>query len=122
MDDVIGIRIICESFDDAVALGRQIENAVPARTKNYVEETHEAGVGYRAIHGIARFGQPLGDAYVTVRFEIQVRTWYQHLWACWCESYGEQAKEGFRNTVRTDRETVERHKEALNDCSQRIAA
>ena len=122
MDDVIGIRIICESFDDAVALGRQIENAVPARTKNYVEATHEAGVGYRAIHGIARFGQPLGDAYVTVRFEIQVRTWYQHLWACWCESYGEQAKEGFRNTVRTDREIVERHKEALNDCSRRIAA
>ena len=45
MDDVIGIRIVCESFDDAVTLGRQIENEVPARTKNYVEETHEAGGG-----------------------------------------------------------------------------
>ncbi len=122
MDDVIGFRIICESFDDAVALGEQIENEVPARTKNYIEKTHEAGIGYRAIHGIARFGQPLGDAHVTVRFEIQIRTWYQHLWACWCESYGEQAKEGFSNPERTDREIMERQKEDLNDCSRRVAA
>ncbi len=122
MDDVIGFRIVCESFNDAVALGERIENKVPARTKNYIKDLHEAGIGYRAIHGIARFGQPLGDAHVTVRFEIQVRTWYQHLWACWCESYGEQAKEGFRNTERTDRETVERQKEDLNDRSRRVAA
>ncbi len=121
MDDVIGFRVVCESFDAAVALGERIENEVPARTKNYIEETHEAGIGYRAIHGIARFGQPLGDAHITVRFEIQVRTWYQHLWACWCESHGEQAKEGFTNTERTDRETVERLKEDLNDCSRRVA-
>ena len=122
MDDVIGFRIVCESFDDALALGERIENEVPVRTKNYIEETHEAGIGYRAIHEIAKFEQPLGDKHVTARFEIQVRTWYQHLWACWCESYGEQAKEGFTNTERTDRETVERLKEDLNDCSRRVAA
>ena len=122
MDDVIGFRVVCESFDDAIALGKQIENEVSARTKNYIEETHELGIGYRAIHGIARFRQPLGNTPVTARFEIQVRTWYQHRWACWCESFGEQAKEGFRNTERKDRQTVESLKASLNDCSRRVAA
>ena len=121
MDDVIGFRVVCESFDDAVALGERIENEVPARIKNYIEKPHERGTGYRAIHGIARFRQPLDDGHVTVRFEIQVRTWYQHRWACWCESYGEQAKEGFKNTQRTDWEAVERLKESLNDCSRKVA-
>ena len=121
MDDVIGFRVVCESLDEAVALGGRIESEVPARTKNYIETVHGAGTGYRAIHAIARFGQPLGDGHVTVRFEIQVRTWYQHLWACWSESYGEQAKEGFRNTERVDVEEVERLKQGLNDCSRRIA-
>ncbi len=121
MDDVIGFRIVCESFNDAIALGEQIENKVPARTKNYIEEPHELGIGYRAIHGIARFRQQLGTNHVTARFEIQIRTWYQHLWACWCESLGEQAKEGFRNTERTDREKVESLKESLNDYSRRVA-
>lgn len=122
MDDVIGFRVVCESLDDVITLGKQIENEVPARAKNYIEETHELGIGYRAIHGIARFRQPLGNTHVTVRFEIQVRTWYQHLWACWCESFGEQAKEGFRNTKRKDRQTVEGLKASLNDCSRRVAA
>lgn len=122
MDDVIGFRVVCESFDDAIALGEQIENEVPARTKNYIKETHELGIGYRAIHGIAKFRQPLHAKHVTVRFEIQVRTWYQHRWACWCESFGEQAKEGFRNTLRKDRQAVERLKASLNDYSRRVAA
>ena len=122
MDDVIGFRIVCESFKDALDLGDHIRNAVPARTKNYVVEPHIAGIGYRAIHGIARFHQPLGDGHVTARFEIQVRTWLQHLWACWCESHGEQAKEGFCNTERADRDRVVSLIERLSDCSRRIAA
>ena len=121
MDDVIGFRVVCESFDEAVALGGRIESRVPARTKNYIETVHGAGTGYRAIHAIVRFGQPLGDGHVTARFEIQVRTWYQHLWACWSESFGEQAKEGFRNMERADAGEVERLKQGLNDCSRRIA-
>ena len=121
MDDVIGFRVLCESLDEAVALGGRIESEVPARTKNYIETVHGVGTGYRAIHAIVRFGQPLGDGHVTARFEIQVRTWYQHLWACWSESFGEQAKEGFRNAEHVDAGEVERLKRDLNDCSRRIA-
>ncbi len=121
MDDIIGFRIVCESLDGAEALGHRIENKMPARTKNYLKGIHRAGVGYRAIHGIARFRQPLLDRHVTVRFEVQIRTWYQHLWACWCESHGEQAKEGFTNRERSDREAVETMKRELIDRSRTVA-
>ena len=121
MDDIIGFRIICESLDEAVALGQRIASSVPAKTKDYIQNVHGAGVGYRAIHGIARFRQPLADRHVTVRFEVQIRTWYQHLWACWCESRGEQAKEGFTNMERSDREAVEAIKRDLIDRSWAVA-
>ena len=121
MDDIIGFRVVCESLDEAVALGHQVASNVPAKTKNYIESSHGAGVGYRAIHGIARFQQPLFNEHVTVRFEIQIRTWYQHLWACWCESKGEQAKEGFTNRERTDQKTVEAVKRDLIDRSRTVA-
>ena len=121
MDDIIGFRIVCESFDEAIALGQRIASNVPAKTKDYIENVHGAGVGYRAIHGIARFRQPLLDRHVTVRFEVQIRTWYQHLWACWCENHGEQAKEGFTNRERSDREAVEAMKRELIDRSRAVA-
>lgn len=98
MDDIIGFRIVCRSLKDAVGLGQRVKENLEARMKNYLETEHGARLGYRAIHGIVRFEQPLRDKHVRVRFEIQIRTWYQHLWACWCESYGEQAKEGFRGS------------------------
>ena len=110
MDDVIGFRVVCRSFDDAVGLGNRVEEKLGATVKNYIDGNHPLRTGYRAIHGIVRFRQPFvgrGERVcATVRFEIQVRTWLQHLWACWCESYGEQAKEGFRNVE--DRPDVQR--------------
>ena len=121
MDDIIGFRIVCESFDEAVALGQRIASNVPAKKKDYIENVHGAAVGYRAIHGIARFRQSLLDRYVTVRFEVQIRTWYQHLWACWCENHGEQAKEGFTNKERSDQETVEALRRDLIDHSRAVA-
>ena len=121
MDDIIGFRVVCESFDEAVALGHEIASKVPdTRTKNYIETVHPNSIGYRAIHGITRFRQPLFGGHVVVRFEVQIRTWYQHLWACWCESLGEQAKEGFTNTERTDQENVGALKRYLNDVSRKI--
>ncbi len=105
MDDIIGFRIICQSCDDAVAMSSRIASNLNATVKNYLENDHGAGIGYRAQHVIVRFKQPFRNSLVTVRFEIQVRSWYQHLWACWCESHGERAKEGFLGQVHNDTET-----------------
>lgn len=105
MDDIIGFRVICQSCADAEAFGENLQDALDARIKNYLDEEHSANLGYRAIHAIVRFNQPFRDRTVISRFEVQVRTWYQHLWACWCESHGEHAKEGFCNEQTKDAAT-----------------
>ena len=102
MDDIIGFRVICESLEDTVGLGDRIKNSLAANIKDYINTEHGLQLGYRAIHAIVRFNQPFQDKAITVRFEIQVRTWYQHLWACWCESHGERAKEGYPNALLGD--------------------
>ena len=118
MDDIIGFRVICESLEEAVELGGRIKNRLAANIKDYISQEHVLGLGYRAIHGIAKFKQPLQDNAVSVRFEIQIRTWYQHLWACWCESHGEQAKEGYPN-ARPGGDTYNK-KLKLRDWSNRL--
>ena len=107
MDDIIGFRVICESLDESVELGARLEEKLTVRMKNYLETEHGAGLGYRAIHAIAKFDQPFGDKTVSVRFETQARSWYQHRWACWCESLGERAKEGFSQVDPDDRRTLD---------------
>ena len=120
MDDIIGFRIICRSYAEANAMSSRIRDVLDARIKNYLETDHKKDIGYRAQHGIVRFRQPFGERTVTVRFEIQIRTWYQHLWACWCESHGEHAKEGFHSTTLPTEET-QKLKSELQACSRAIA-
>lgn len=105
MDDIIGFRVVCQSCTDAEAFAERLRDGLDARIKNYLEDEHPARLGYRAIHAIVRFKQPFRDSTVTSRLEVQVRTWYQHQWACWCESHGEHAKEGFSNEQIQDEST-----------------
>ena len=118
MDDIIGFRIVCQTLTDVENFGVRLESGLGARLKNYLVEEHGAKIGYRAIHGIVRFHQPLQERQIQVRFEIQIRTWYQHLWACWCESHGEQAKEGFANAAGND--DAEEQKRELRAYSNEI--
>lgn len=94
LDDVIGVRVICQSVAALVALSARIESSSHShRTKNYID--HPPPTGYRAIHHIMRFDQPVSaDRCFAVRYEIQVRTYLQHQWAVWSEDHGEKAKLG----------------------------
>lgn len=97
MDDIIGFRVICESYKSARELIDRI-SSLPEHLKSrlYLDKEHYLKTGYRASHHIMKFAQPKDqNNMMSVRFEIQVRTYYQHRWAVWCESYGDQAKEGF---------------------------
>ena len=94
MYDLIGFRIICETLNEVLELGSQLEEKLNARINDYISNVHFNKTGYRSIHGIVSFPQPFHDSTVPVRFEVQIRTWYQHLWGCWSESFGERAKEG----------------------------
>ena len=96
MDDILGVRVICGSLFEAKALAKKMLQVPGSTIKDYLSDVHPAGTGYRAQHVIIRFNQPFLKNSVTVRFEIQIRTWFQHQWACWSESNGERAKEGFK--------------------------
>ena len=100
IDDVIGFRVIFRSLHELQSTVQKIQETnhgdVKVRIKNYLDEEHPIGHGYRGVHVIIHFEQPFSEERsFKVRFEVQLRTYYQHQWACWCESMGDQAKEGF---------------------------
>ena len=96
MDDVIGVRIICPDYQTVGDLSQRIQSLpVFYRLKDYTRETHLANTGYRSVHHIIRFEQPLTKIKnIAVRFEVQVRSYYQHQWAIWSEHQGEAVKMG----------------------------
>lgn len=94
LDDVIGVRVICQDFAAVRELSERIQaSRTFYRMRDYIKVP--AHTGYRGIHHIMRFHQPVtGTTGVHVRFEIQVRTYLQHRWAVWSESQGEAVKLG----------------------------
>ena len=94
LDDVIGVRVICRSVSEVIALSTRLKFSPHIhRVKDYIKAP--AGTGYRGIHHIMRFQQPVSaDRALAVRYEIQARTYLQHRWAVWSEAHGERAKIG----------------------------
>lgn len=93
MDDVIGIRVICDHFSEALAFSERLAQQ-GTRVKDYVSMPQETG--YRAIHHILNIEQFLPSKNhqpLTFTFEVQIRTYFQNQWGVWCESFGESAKE-----------------------------
>ena len=94
VDDILGIRIVCDVFSQAQDFSERLKNASNHwKIKNYVEKPQTTG--YRAIHHIFKIDQQLPNGKnAAFTFEVQVRTVYQNDWGNWSESCGEQAKEG----------------------------
>ena len=120
LDDIIGIRLICPSLDDVISTSDSIKRLPEHdKTKDFTQNKHYLATGYRAIHHIMKFQQLVSnERKITVRFEIQVRSYYQHQWAIWSEQYGENIKLGGR-VQRTESEEKAIHE--LQSLSGRIA-
>lgn len=112
LDDVIGVRVICENLYHVREFSDRIRKAPSFyRVKDYINAP--AATGYRGINHIMRFRQPITETSdVRMRFEIQARSYLQHRWAVWSESHGEAAKLG----VGSDDE-----KQRLRSVSEEIA-
>ena len=94
MADILGLRILCSSVRASDQVIESLRSSPHfQRMLDYRQAPRETG--YRACHLIFRLEQatPL-DNVIRVEFEIQVRTFYQHLWSLVSESMGEQVKEG----------------------------
>lgn len=83
MTDIVGLRIIVADLvaQDGVIACLQGACAIAA-----IQDYRQGERLYRAVH--------LHAVHDERRFEVQVRTLAQHLWADESESFGEQAKEG----------------------------
>lgn len=96
MTDIVGLRIVCESLQavqNAAAVLKDHER-VGGKMADYLANPQPTG--YRGIHVYLSSPQPLPGKENAVQFrtEIQVRSYWQHLWALKSESLGEQVKEG----------------------------
>jgi|GEM_PF-3527009 len=93
MDDLLGVRVLVSRDADLLLIRKQLE-ACPlhVRTRDYVVTPKPSG--YRAIHIVFQVPNPLSNSGRCPRYEIQVRTWPHHLWACTSESLGQRTKEG----------------------------
>lgn len=90
--DIIGFRVICQSVADSRAVVAKIESlGLPTRTRRH----DPAPSGYRATHLEVQVDHefPSGQS-VKFAIEVQIRTYYQHLWAMRSEAFGEQVKMG----------------------------
>ena len=120
IDDIVGFRVIFQSLDDLQSVTQTLGSSGNTKVKNYLEKEHPCETGYRGVHAFFSFEQPFNDngKKFNVRFEVQLRTYYQHMWACWCEGMGEQAKEGWLN--RRDEPEIKEKITHLKSISKKI--
>lgn len=94
MDDIVGFRLIVPTPErQAEALEALGRGGLAHRVRDY---RPEPPMGYRAIHLIFRrqLQLPGAAAPSNYPYELQLRTYFQHLWASTSESFGETVKEG----------------------------
>lgn len=88
MTDIVGLRIVVDDLDAQRRVERDLPHVLELeRWADYRGEEHL----YRALHAHGRIDGR--------RFEVQVRTLAQQVWADESESFGEQAKEGRTSPV-----------------------
>ena len=95
LEDIIGLRVICRSMHEAQELDARLAKLPESyRVFDYTTPGTKT-TGYRGIHRIMAFQQKLNKTTtISVRFEIQIRSFYQHKWAVWSEAHGEDMKLG----------------------------
>lgn len=96
VDDIVGFRIIVPRYSDIVDVVHLLDEArATTKIRDYCKQPQKTG--YRGVHVVSRTKREsvlAGGEQLEFTVEIQLRTYYQHLWSLVSESYGEQVKEG----------------------------
>lgn len=94
MDDIVGFRLIVPTPVHQNQVLEAFEgDGLAHRVRDY---RVTAPIGYRAVHLIFRreLQLPGASSPSNYPYELQLRTYFQHLWASTSESFGEKVKEG----------------------------
>jgi hypothetical protein len=99
MADIIGFRILCSSCSVQNTIVERLVHSLPIKTTRD-HRSIPRDTGYRGFHADCVVEQQLPNAEkkTAFAFEIQVRTFFQHLWATESESLGEAVKAGGGNS------------------------
>ena len=90
LEDIIGLRVICTDPHSFATANRAMgSHRFSKKVRDYSVDAKETG--YQSVHHVWSF-KP--EDKPTVRFEVQVRTWRHHLWACLSEALGQEVKQG----------------------------
>ena len=95
VSDIVGIRIVTENvLESDVLVGELKASDGFHREYDYIDKPRDTG--YRGRHLIFRIGHEFPSGTNKTRFdvEVQVRTFFQHIWALVSERFGERVKEG----------------------------
>ncbi|MGP1612186.1 MAG: GTP pyrophosphokinase [Catonella sp.] len=82
LEDIAGIRIICQFEDDIASVIKMIKNRsdlIVHEEKDYI--SHQKKSGYRSYHIIASYNVETLSGKKTVKVEIQIRTLAMNFWA-----------------------------------------
>ncbi len=90
MQDIGGLRAVVGSIRNVRELEREYRNAsfkhILVSAKDYIAEPKADG--YRSIHLIYKYQNPLAPQYNGLQLELQLRTKLQHAWATAVETMG----------------------------------
>ncbi|MBC7833907.1 MAG: hypothetical protein H7Y88_02260 [Phycisphaerales bacterium] len=87
LPDLVGLRVIVQSLDEIDVVARFLDAQFEIVTTEDKEAVLRADqFGYRSVHKVCRLRRGQGaltewHAYADMRFEVQVRTLLQHVWA-----------------------------------------
>ncbi|AGK96226.1 GTP pyrophosphokinase [Clostridium pasteurianum] len=82
MEDIAGIRIMCQFVDDiqhVADLIRQRQDMIVINEKDYINNVKDSG--YRSYHMIIKYPVNLADGKKEILAEIQIRTLAMNFWA-----------------------------------------
>ena len=88
MIDIVGFRILTSSLAEQDKIVRGLQSYFKTEPNNFTNNDKD----YRAIH--FRIEEEKFEGLPNI-FEIQIRTYFQHIWATWSESFGQRIKETF---------------------------
>jgi len=101
LDDIAGIRIICQFVEDIYKVVEFIENRSDLEVieeKDYIKNQKESG--YRSFHIVAKYTVETLDGPKTLKVEIQVRTLGMNFWSTIEHSLQYKYKHGIPEHIR----------------------